>query len=93
MPAPGSDGHRSSYDWEFLATYKFYNKRPSQDVPKVLWGKEIKTNPPTAEYADVMNSESGVAAMTMQIVCQPPGPRPPILPVCDRRLTEQNPRP
>ena len=33
-----------------------------------LWGAEIKENPPTVTYSEVMDSEEGVAKMTSLIV-------------------------
>lgn len=33
-----------------------------------LWGAEIKRDPPTVTYAEVMNSDDGVAKMTDLIV-------------------------
>ncbi|KAK3902834.1 hypothetical protein C8A05DRAFT_43817 [Staphylotrichum tortipilum] len=58
----------SSYDWEFLGTYKHFHSRPNPEPDRIYWDREIGKNPPTAEYDDVMNSDSGVAAMTSQIV-------------------------
>lgn len=40
----------------------------SDDHSRVLWGAEIKQNPPTVTYAEVMDSEEGVAKMTSLIV-------------------------
>lgn len=76
MASPGSDGHRSTYDWEFLITYTFFHERPKRKVGRVLWDHSIKANPPTVEHADVMSSDAGVADMTMKIVREPPGPNP-----------------
>lgn len=35
---------------------------------RALWGAEIKQNPPTVTYGEVMGSEGGVAKMTGLIV-------------------------
>lgn len=43
-----------------LATADCYSRQ--------TWGAEIKENPPTVKYAEVMNSEGGMAKMTDLIV-------------------------
>jgi hypothetical protein len=44
---------------------------PAKDITLALWGSEIQKNPPTIGYRQVMDSEAGVAQLTMNIVSRP----------------------
>ncbi|KAK3325270.1 PhoD-like phosphatase-domain-containing protein [Apodospora peruviana] len=63
----GSDGHLSNYPWKFLEFYQRSDRREPEDIQLVYWGAEAASNPPSADYNDVMNSESHVGVLTNQI--------------------------
>jgi hypothetical protein len=50
-------------------TFGFTN---ASDVPLALWGSEIQNKAPSIGYRQVMDSEAGVAQLTMNIVSGPP---------------------
>ncbi|KAK2602424.1 hypothetical protein N8I77_008958 [Diaporthe amygdali] len=56
--------HESFYDWAFIRHYLDNIARALPSKNRQLWGAEIKENPPTVTFAEVMDSESGVAKMT-----------------------------
>lgn len=60
--------HESFYDWAFLEHYFKYPDRLTLPRKFKLWGAEIKENPPTVTYSEVMSSEEGVAKMTSLIM-------------------------
>ncbi|KAL2144298.1 hypothetical protein VTI28DRAFT_9286 [Corynascus sepedonium] len=63
-----SDGHRSSYRWDFLRHYMYNDLR--RDKPsRELWGDEIQMKPPEVEYDMVMDEEDdhGIALLTDMI--------------------------
>lgn len=60
---PGSHALESASQLRSLSTAMLADHH-SRD----LWGAEIKENPPTVTYSEVMESEEGVAKMTSLIV-------------------------
>ncbi|KAG8158909.1 hypothetical protein KVR01_011352 [Diaporthe batatas] len=60
--------HESFYDWAFLEHYFGNHARLTRPQNRDLWGAEIKENPPTVTYSEVMDSEEGVAKMTSLIM-------------------------
>ncbi|KAK4104857.1 Trimethyllysine dioxygenase [Parathielavia hyrcaniae] len=64
-----SDGHKSSYSWHFLHPGAHSAAKPMTDVVPVLWNaREINLREPRSiKYAQVMDSEAGVARLTMNI--------------------------
>lgn len=60
--------HESFYEWAFIKRYLKSHSRPRRPRERDLWGAEIKKNPPTVTYSEVMGSEEGVAKMTSLIM-------------------------
>lgn len=71
----GSDNHTSTYPWPFLTSYLTSNTRfgHTENDQISLWGREIRSRPPTVSFARVMGSSSpgedlrGVADLTSLI--------------------------
>ncbi|KAK0727335.1 Trimethyllysine dioxygenase [Lasiosphaeria miniovina] len=63
-----SDGHQSSYDWQFLQFYLSSDHREDEVRQSLsLWGAEAADSPPTVSYAEVMADDQGVARLTSKI--------------------------
>ncbi|KAK3297016.1 PhoD-like phosphatase-domain-containing protein [Chaetomium fimeti] len=45
----GSDGHKSTYPWEFIRHYMYHNERTDSLDPS-LWGNEVHITPPAVNY-------------------------------------------
>jgi trimethyllysine dioxygenase len=62
-----SDGHKSTYPWEFIRHYIYHNERTDSLDPS-LWGNEVHINPPAVNYRSVMGEEpSGLPQLTMKL--------------------------
>lgn len=53
---------------EFVTAQLVFTSMLADFSRRALWGAEIKQNPPTVTYGEVMGSEGGVAKMTGLIV-------------------------
>lgn len=61
MPGPALPASASTVHYLLTPTLADFRRRQ-------LWGAEIKQNPPTVTYGEVMDSESGMGKLTSFLV-------------------------
>ncbi|KAH8815568.1 hypothetical protein F5884DRAFT_852037 [Xylogone sp. PMI_703] len=64
-----NDGHTSLYPWDWLYKHavKAASPKAYSEEDMILWGAEIKANPPSVHYDEIMADDKGVGEWTAKI--------------------------